>query len=208
VVARSTGPNRPNCEFQVPLRSFAVTAWKLAKTSHRTLARTHLVASPRQRPASHFRPHPALSKEIVNGCHPPPTVLPTFGTLWLLPISKNEIEAEKDAGLMPLRRSRPNRRECWTVWQKRSSKKRSRNGDYGTGVYMREGTTSRLMVATGVPKGGVWGFQTPSEIIPKFWQSRAEFPVPWKIYLKNLIRIQVSPTCKFGGTLVHEGNRR
>ena len=30
-----------------------------------------------------------------NCCYPPPTVLPWFGTLWLLPISKTEIEAER-----------------------------------------------------------------------------------------------------------------
>jgi hypothetical protein len=30
-----------------------------------------------------------------NGCHPPPTVLHWFGTLWLFPISQNEIEAER-----------------------------------------------------------------------------------------------------------------
>jgi hypothetical protein len=34
----------------------------------------------------------------------------------------------KDAGLIPLRRSRPNRRECWTLWQKRTSRKCSKNG--------------------------------------------------------------------------------
>jgi hypothetical protein len=35
-----------------------------------------------------------------------------------------------------------------TLWEKRTSRKRSRNGaDGGTGVYMREGTTSRVMVA-------------------------------------------------------------
>jgi hypothetical protein len=33
VVARSTGPNRPNCGFRVLLRRFAATAWKRAKTS-------------------------------------------------------------------------------------------------------------------------------------------------------------------------------
>jgi hypothetical protein len=38
---------------------------------------------------------PAVSGEIQNGCHPPPTVLPSFGTLWFLPIYKNEIEAER-----------------------------------------------------------------------------------------------------------------
>jgi hypothetical protein len=30
-----------------------------------------------------------------------------------------------------------------------TSRKRSKNGDGGTGVYMREGTTSRLMAADG-----------------------------------------------------------
>jgi hypothetical protein len=31
-------------------------------------------------------------------------------------------------GLMPLRRSRPHSRECLTPWQKRTSRKRSKNG--------------------------------------------------------------------------------
>jgi hypothetical protein len=54
--------------------------------------------------------------------------------------------------------------------------------------------------ALAYPEGG-FGGSNPPEIIPKFWQSRAEFPVPWKIDLKNLIRIRVSPICKLGGTL-------
>jgi hypothetical protein len=33
--------------------------------------------------------------EKQNGCHPPPTVLSWFGTLWLIPISKNEIVSER-----------------------------------------------------------------------------------------------------------------
>jgi hypothetical protein len=50
--------------------------------------------------------------------------------------------------LIPLGRSRPNLRECFTLWEKRISRKRSKNeGDGGTGVYMREGTTSSVMVA-------------------------------------------------------------
>jgi hypothetical protein len=53
-----------------------------------------------------------------------------------------------DVGLIPLRRSRANLRECWTLWYIRTSRKRSKNGgDVGTVVYMREGTTSRVMVA-------------------------------------------------------------
>jgi hypothetical protein len=66
VVARSTGPKTPNCEFPVLLRRFAATAWKRAKTSPRTLARTDLAASPWQRPVSHFRPHPAVSGRFDN----------------------------------------------------------------------------------------------------------------------------------------------
>jgi hypothetical protein len=43
---------------------------------------------------------------------------------------------------------RPNRRECLTLWQERTSRKSSKNGgDRDTGVYMREGTTSRVMAA-------------------------------------------------------------
>jgi len=33
--------------------------------------------------------------EKQNGCHPPPTVLPWFGSACLLPISKNETEVER-----------------------------------------------------------------------------------------------------------------
>jgi hypothetical protein len=135
VVARSTGPNRPNCEFRVLLRRFAATARKRAKTSPRTLTRTDLAASPWQRPVSHFRPHPAVSWEKQNGCHPPPTVLP-----WL-PVTSSYFQkwnwSLKHAGLIPFSRSRPNRRECLTLWPSKNG------GDGGTGVYMREGTTSR-----------------------------------------------------------------
>ena len=88
-------PNRPNYEFWVLLQQFVATAWKRAKTSPQTLTRTDLAASPWQRPVSHVHPHPAVFGEKQNGCHPSPTVLPWFGTLWLLPISKNEIEAER-----------------------------------------------------------------------------------------------------------------
>ena len=77
-------PNRSNCEFWVLLQYFMSTVWKRAKTLLQTLARTDLAASPWQRPVSHFRPHPAVSGEKQNGCHPPPTILPQFGTLWLL----------------------------------------------------------------------------------------------------------------------------
>jgi hypothetical protein len=48
------------------------------------------------------------------------------------------------------------------------------------------------------PEGG-GSNPPPPEIIPKFLQIRAEFPVPWKIHPKNLIRIRVSPICKLGG---------
>jgi hypothetical protein len=50
--------------------------------------------------------------------------------------------------LITLRRSRPNRLECLTLRQKRTSRKRYKNGgDVGTGVYMWEETASRVMAA-------------------------------------------------------------
>jgi hypothetical protein len=54
-----------------------------------------VAASPWQRPFSHFCPHSAVSGEIQNGCHFPTIVFPWIGTLWILPISKNGIEAER-----------------------------------------------------------------------------------------------------------------
>jgi hypothetical protein len=49
---------------------------------------------------------------------------------------------------------------------------------------------------------GFWGSNSrplPPEI-PKFWQSWAEFPVPWKVYSYYPIRIRVSLICKLSGT--------
>jgi hypothetical protein len=64
--------------------------------------------------------------------------------------------------LIPMRRSRPNRRECLTLWQKRTSRKCSENeGDGGSGVYMREGTTSRVMAADR-PYGKFYDFYSVS----------------------------------------------
>jgi len=73
----------------------------------------------------------------------------------------------KDAGLIPLRRYRPNRRECLTLWQKRTSRKRSKNGgDGGTGVYMREGSTSGVTAADR-PCGEFYDFYSVSSVT--FW---------------------------------------
>jgi hypothetical protein len=70
----------------------------------------------------------------------------------------------KDADLIPLRRSRPNRRECLTLWQKRTSRKRSINGiDGGTCVYMWEGTISRVMAADR-PYGEFYDFYSVSTV--------------------------------------------
>jgi hypothetical protein len=60
--------------------------------------------------------------------------------------------------LMQLRRSRPNLTECLTPWQKRTPRKRSKNeGVGGTSVYMREGTSSRVM-AVDRPYGKFYDF--------------------------------------------------
>jgi hypothetical protein len=87
VVAQSTNPNRPNCEFWVLLQCFAATAWKRAKTLPWTLVRADLASSPSQRPVSHtsiltqqfleknkmavlphlpYSPDLAISKQIVK----------------------------------------------------------------------------------------------------------------------------------------------
>jgi hypothetical protein len=125
----------------------------------RHLARTHPAASPWDRPYAYFRPHPAVSGETINDCHPPPTVLSWFGNLWLLPISKNETEAERTPVWYHWR---PNRRQCLTFSQKRTSMKRSKNGgDGGTDVYMKEGTTSRVMAADR-PHGEFYDFYSVS----------------------------------------------
>jgi len=88
-------PCRPNCEFRVLMRHFAATVWKWTKMLPQTLARTDLAASPWQRPVSHFHPRSVVSGEKQNGCHPPTHRTSRFGTLWLLPVSKNENEAER-----------------------------------------------------------------------------------------------------------------
>jgi hypothetical protein len=38
---------------------------------------------------------PSSFCQNTNGCHPPPNVLSWFGTLWLLPIPKSEIESKR-----------------------------------------------------------------------------------------------------------------
>jgi hypothetical protein len=103
VVARSTGPNRPNCKFRVLLWRFEATAWKRAKTSHRTLARTDLAALSWWRPVSHFRSHPAFSSDIQNGCHSHPPYYPDLAPCDCFVFPKMRLKL-KDAGLIPLRR--------------------------------------------------------------------------------------------------------
>jgi hypothetical protein len=64
--------------------------------------------------------------------------------------------------LIPLRRYRPNHRECLTLWQKRTSRKHSKNRrDSGTSVSMQEGTTSRV-TAVDRPYGEFYNFYNVS----------------------------------------------
>jgi hypothetical protein len=53
----------------------------------------------------------------------------------------------KKFGLIPLCRSRPNRIECWTLKEKDFQEVFKNGGESGIGVYMRKGTTSRVMAA-------------------------------------------------------------
>ena len=70
--------------------------------------------------------------------------------------------SREDAGSIPLRRFRAKRRKCLTLWQKRTFRKRSKNGgDGGTGVYIREGTTSRVTAADR-PYGKFYDFYSVS----------------------------------------------
>jgi hypothetical protein len=74
----------------------------------------------------------------------PTTLLPWFGNLWLRPISKNEIEAERT----PVWYHRG--RIAESVWHsdiKWLPEAFQNGGDGRTAVYMREGTTSRVMAA-------------------------------------------------------------
>jgi hypothetical protein len=80
----------------------------------------------------------------IRGCNSFRKILPTSRNHGSIPHITSFLY---EAGLIPLRRSSPNRRQCLTLWQKRTSMKRSKKGDGGTGVYMRERTTSRVMAA-------------------------------------------------------------
>jgi hypothetical protein len=56
----------------------------------------------------------------------------------------------------------PKRRKCLTLSEKRTSSMRSKNGgDGATGVYMREGATSRVTAAD-MPYGQFYGFYSVS----------------------------------------------
>ena len=95
--AQRNCPNRPKCEFRVLLRRFAANAWKRAKTSSQTLARTDLAASPWQRPVSYFRPHPAVSGEKQNGCYPHPPYSPDLAPcdFFLFPKMKLKLKGRR-----------------------------------------------------------------------------------------------------------------
>jgi hypothetical protein len=130
---------------QAKLRSFAAIGWKRATTSPRTLPRTDLTASPWQRPPSQSSPSCFWrNKKWLSS--------PTYRTplIWH-PVTSSHFQncnwSWKDAGLNHW--GDPGRiAECWTLRQKRTSRNRSKNGgDGGTGVYMREGTTSRVKAA-------------------------------------------------------------
>jgi hypothetical protein len=70
VVARSTVPNRPNCDFRVLLRRFAATAWKRAKTSPRTWREPTWLLH-HDKPRLTLPSSPSSFWRNTNGCHPP-----------------------------------------------------------------------------------------------------------------------------------------
>jgi hypothetical protein len=98
-----------------------------------------MAASPWQHPVSHFRPHPPVSRENTKWMSSPTHRNPL---IWH-PVNSSYFQklnwSWKAAGLIPFRRSRPNRKECLTLWQKRTSRNHSKiGGDGRTGAYMRE----------------------------------------------------------------------
>jgi len=98
---------------------------------------------------------------------PHPTYSPVLAPCDFFLLPKIQNWSWKDAGLIPLRRYRPNRKECLTLWQKRTSRQRSKNGeDGGTGVCMREGTTLRVTTADR-PYGKFYDFYSVSP--ENFW---------------------------------------
>jgi hypothetical protein len=139
-----------------------------------------VAASPWQRPISYFHSHPAVSGETKMAVIAP---TPRTPMIWH-PVTSSYFQkwnwSWDDAGLITLRRSRPNRIEFFTLWEKRTSGKRSKNGgDGGTGVYMREETTLGVMAAD-MPYGEFYYFYIVSPAYfgfhhVYFFSSRVEY---------------------------------
>jgi hypothetical protein len=72
----------------------------------------------------------------------------------------------KDAGLIPLRRSRLNRRECLTLWQKMTSRKRS-NIEETVGLVS---TCGRELL---------WGWRRPIGLMMSLWFLQRHFGIFW-----------------------------
>jgi hypothetical protein len=101
-----------------------------------------MAAAPWQRPVSHFRPHPA---ETQNGCHPHPLYSPDLVPCDFFLFSKIKLKL-KGRWFDTNEEIHPNRKECSALWK--DFQELSKNwGNGGTGVYMRERTTSRVMAA-------------------------------------------------------------
>jgi hypothetical protein len=94
-------------------------------------------------PVSHFHPHPAVYGEIEMPVipHLPYSSDLTQSNFFLNSKMKLKLKGRRFD-------TTQNHSECLTLWQKRTSNKRSKNGgDGGICVYMRKGTTSRVMAA-------------------------------------------------------------
>jgi hypothetical protein len=111
-------PNRPNYKFRVLPRRFVATAWKHIKTWPRTLARADPADSPWQRSGLTLPSSPSNfwrnTKSLPSPNHRTPLI-------WHTVISscfQNWNWSWKDYGLIPLRRSRPNRRVLVTEREK------------------------------------------------------------------------------------------
>jgi hypothetical protein len=148
VVARSTGPNRKNCVFRVLLRRFAATAWKRAKTSPPNFGENRLgcltITTPRltltSSPSSFWR----NTKWLSSPTHRAPLICAPCDFL-LFPKMKLKL---KWRWFNTTEAIQTESQRVLDTLTGRTYRKRSKNvGDGGTDVYIREGTTSRVMAA-------------------------------------------------------------
>jgi len=113
----------------------------------------------------------------------------------------------EDASLIPMRRYRPNRRECLTLWYERTYRKCSKNGGKGgTGVYMQDRTTSRVAAAER-PYGEFYDFYSTSPenfgyhlvfITPRVLKTNGS--LTWASCFRQILLLHIDHSMALGST--------